>query len=188
MRTLAAVLALAFLAAGCGPSEEAPAGPEADPAATTTGEPPRLVSITADGLQEEIRALDADAVVLNVWATWCGPCRVEFPEFVRYSRDKAGEGVAVRFLSVDESGDLARVQQFLVEHGVSGRTYLTAEGTDIVAALAAPNRWAYGIPVTLIYGPDGELRDFWEGTVNYDFLDAKVQRVLAAAGETAAAG
>src|SRR5690606_23622229 len=128
------------------------------------------------------------AVVLNVWATWCGPCRVEFPEFVRYSRDKAGEGVAVRFLSVDESGDLARVQQFLVEHGVSGRTYLTAEGTDIVAALAAPNRWAYGIPVTLIYGPDGELRDFWEGTVNYDFLDAKVQRVLAAAGETAAAG
>jgi thiol-disulfide isomerase/thioredoxin len=183
MRALLLLILLAPLAPGCGPASEAPV--DADPAALETPAEAHVVSVTADALKEEIRAMDEDVVILNVWATWCGPCRSEFPEFVRYSRDTAGEDVAVRFLSVDESRQLAQVREFLAEHGVGGRTYLSAEGTDIVIALAAPNRWTYGIPVTLLFGPDGEVRDYWEGAVTYDFLQAKVERVRAAVGETA---
>jgi len=84
----------------------------------------------------------------------------------------------VRFLSVDEPQDLERVRRFLVGNGAEGRTYLTDEGTDIVADLAQPFRWTYGIPVTIIFGPDGEVRDYWEGAVTYDFLHAKVKGVL----------
>ena len=165
-------LSAVILLAGCGPGDDASDGP------------PALVPVTAAALQDEVRSLDAEAVVVNVWATWCGPCRAEFPEFVRFAKDMAGEGVEVRFLSVDEPDARPQVEQFLAQHGARGRTYLSAEGTDIVAALAAPNRWTYGIPVTLIYGPDGQVADFWEGSVNYDFLQAKVERVrgMAAAG------
>lgn len=189
MRTLLVAFVLVLLGAGCGPGEEtatdaSPVG--AEPTADTPAEPLRLVSVTADALKQEVRDLDADVVVVNAWATWCGPCRIEFPEFVRFARDKAAEGVAVRFLSVDEASALPQVQQFLAEHGVTGRTYVTAEGTEIVGTLAAPNTWGYGIPATLIYGPDGELGAFWEGTVNYDFLEAKVRQVREAAADAGA--
>lgn len=170
---------LAVIAAGCGPSGESPP----DAAETAVTEEAQIVAVTADVLKREIADLDADAVVLNVWATWCGPCRIEFPEFVRFGRDMADRNVAVRFLSVDEPDLRPQIEQFLTEHEVGGRTYLSAEGTEIVNALAAPNPWTYGIPVTFIFGPDGELRDYWEGVVNYDFLDAKVTRALAASSE-----
>lgn len=172
-RTLIASLVL--FVAGCAPGGgEVPEADSSGVAEATA--PPELVAVTADALREEVRELDADVVVLNVWATWCGPCRAEFPEFVRYDRETPDEEVAVRFLSVDEPQDLPRVQAFLADHGVQGRTYLTDEGTEIVADLAAPFPWAYGIPVTLLFGADGQVRDYWEGAVNYDFLQAKVQQ------------
>ena len=161
------VLALFFIVAGCQPAEEeAPTGPE-------------ILSVTAVELVQDISDLDADAVVVNVWATWCGPCRAEFPEFVRYGQDKADEGIAVRFLSVDDPTVMDRVELFLDQHGVVGPTYFSSEGADIATQLAAPNPWAYGIPVTFIYDGDGTLRAYWEGASTYDFLDAKVRQVLA---------
>ena len=156
------------LAAGCNPT----AGGDG------VSDRAEIRSVTSEQLVEDLTALDANAVVLNVWATWCGPCRAEFPEYVRYGHDKAEEGIAVRFLSVDDPGVLAQVQQFLDQHGVTGPTYLSGEGADIAGRLAAPNPWSYGIPVTFIYDGDGTLRAYWEGAANYDFLDAKVQQVL----------
>jgi thiol-disulfide isomerase/thioredoxin len=174
MRTLLPLLAVALLI-GCGPG---------GPSETASGDALEIVPVTAAQLQDEVRRLDADAVVVNVWATWCGPCRSEFPEFVRFARDTEDQGVEVRFLSVDEPELRQQVGDFLAQYGARGRTYLSAEGTTIVATLAAPNRWTYGIPVTLVYGPDGQLLDFWEGAVTYDFLQAKVERVreMTAAG------
>lgn len=161
------LLALFFLIAGCQPAEgEAPTNAE-------------IRSVTAVELIQDVADLGAEVVVVNVWATWCGPCRAEFPEFVRYGQDKADEGIAVRFLSVDDPTVMDRVQLFLDQHGVVGPTYFSREGADIAGRLAAPNPWAYGIPVTFIYDGDGTLRAYWEGASNYDFLDAKVRQVLA---------
>ena len=144
------LLALFFIVAGCQPAEEeAPTGPE-------------ILSVTAGELVQDISDLDA-----------------EFPEFVRYGQDKAAEGIAVRFLSVDDPTVMDRVELFLDQHGVVGPTYFSSEGADIATQLAAPNPWAYGIPVTFIYDGDGTLRAYWEGASTYDFLDAKVRQVLA---------
>lgn len=180
MRRLVPVFLLAFLV-GCGPSETPP--PPADSAASAEDgpalpPPPDVANVDAEQLLAEVGRLDADLIFVNVWATWCGPCRVEFPEFVRFGRDKAGEDIAVRFLSVDDEGALPQMISFLRQQGVTGRTYLSSIGSGIVAELAAPRRWSYGIPATVVVNREGRVIDFWEGAVNYDFLAAKAKQLL----------
>lgn len=161
--------ALLVLAAGCR-SEQPGEAAEAAPA--------DLVRVDAEGLVDDVNALDAAATVVNVWATWCTPCVAEFPEIMRYGREMAERDIAVRFVSVDEEGALPQVRAFLTRQGVTGRTYVAATGTDLVQSLHP--LWTGGIPVTLIFDRDGYVRDVIEGLVNYDYLAARVDQVLAA--------
>lgn len=150
-----------------------------------------LRPVDADALLADLEALDARVVVLNVWATWCAPCRREFPDYVRYQREVEGEGIAVRFLSVDALDVHDRVQTFLQEHGAGGPHYVSSSGeSDIVEAIAYARGalWSHGIPVTFVFDGEGELKDFWEGAANYDLLRQRIDAVLAAppAGSAAA--
>ena len=133
--------------------------------------------VTEAEMRSVIESTDADYVLVNVWATWCGPCRAEFPEFIRFARDHADEGVALHFLSIDAAKNLSKVHQFLDAQGADEPTYISAEGGRIVQALAAPERWSQGIPVTFIFNGDGELLSWWEASATYDFIDAQLNRV-----------
>lgn len=177
------VLLVALVAlAGCAtetPATDQPVSTTSTPEAPAPANgAPDIRQVNAPGLLEDLVALDADLVIVNVWATWCGPCRVEFPEFVRFGRENAGNGIAVRFLSVDDQGAIPQMVAFLRNNGVDNRTYLSDTGSNIVATLAAPRRWSYGIPATFIFNREGDVVDFWEGAVTYDFLQAKVQQHL----------
>jgi thiol-disulfide isomerase/thioredoxin len=163
---LVAVLSLA----ACGPGS-APAAPNAF----------RLIEVDdVEQLTRGLDSLDARAVVVNVWATWCGPCIVEFPEFVRYDAAMEEQGVQVRFLSVDDPSIRPRVVQFLQERGWDEPSYL-AMSQDVVQGLsfAAHTIWDGSIPVTFVL-VDGKVRDMWIGTTTYQLLAARVDRLLAA--------
>jgi thiol-disulfide isomerase/thioredoxin len=54
-----------------------------------------------DGTDFDIKALRGKVIVMNFWATWCGPCRTEMPELSAFNRNYSGQGVAVIGLSVD---------------------------------------------------------------------------------------
>lgn len=138
-----------------------------------SGDPPELVMVNEESLMESLTTNGAHITVLNVWATWCGPCHVEMPAFVQYASD-APEDVAVRFLSVDDKGLDERILDFLTEYGVSDVSYYSEAGDAIVRQIH-PN-WTYGVPLTLIFNSEGLIADAWEGAVTYDFLEAKVVR------------
>ena len=97
------------------------------------------------------------------------------PEFVRFGNDKADESVAVRFLSIDDPQFLPQVEQFLARYGITGPTYFSGTGDQLIRDIHP--RWRYGLPTTLMIDRKMKIRDVWEGAVSYDFLMAKVERM-----------
>lgn len=165
MRTSILILALGILA-GC-------SGREVD------GDEIVIRPVSAEGLTEEVRAVGADLVVVNFWASWCLPCREEFPDFVRFSEEADPADVQVRFVTVDFEEDLPAAATFLREHGVSGTTFVK-EGKENPFISAISPRWSGGVPATAVYDRNGELLDFWEGKVSYEQLVQRVRAVQAA--------
>ncbi len=168
-----AVCLVSLLGAGCG------AGPPAGPA---PGQPfPALRLAALDRPGEPGNAVDVSAakgggdVVLNVWATWCEPCRREMASLQRLAHE--GGEVDVVGLSVDEDANLAR--EFLLAQGVRFANYSDPGGRaarEVLGVQALPQTFVVrrdGILVARVAGP----RD-WAG----DEARAMLRRALAPSG------
>ena len=130
VKTLAALLCLTLLAAtGCRQREAAdgetkPAAPQdakpaAPAAAASAGTDvgammPPYSAQWLDGSKFDLASTRGKVVLLNVWATWCGPCRYEIPELQAIHEEHASKGFQVIGVSVDESGADA-VKTFIEE-------------------------------------------------------------------------
>jgi len=88
------------------PAETTQAAPASETTATTdVGTPmPEYAAMNLDGSKFDLAAKRDKVVLLNVWATWCGPCRYEIPELQQISETYASRGLEVIGVSVDESG------------------------------------------------------------------------------------
>lgn len=118
----------------------------------------RVDSIDARGYTRLIDSLKGKAVVVNMWATWCGPCRDEFPELVRFDREMAQRGVAFVSISMDmESARDTQVVPFLVKQHASFRTYIKAPRGDEEFINAIDPDWTGALPATFIYDTSGHL-------------------------------
>ena len=178
---LAPILSLLLALAGCQP--DAPAEAEAASAAPS-GNSDVIEVVSAEALVNDLDGVEAETVVLNFWATWCGPCRMEFPEFIRYDAEMEGEGVEVRFVSLDQPVDLGMVHAFLDEHEVTEPSYLYTGQGDVTTAL---NPFVGNtLPVTMILDGDRIVRNTHVGLMTYDELTEAVAAVRE--GGDAAAG
>jgi cytochrome c biogenesis protein CcmG/thiol:disulfide interchange protein DsbE len=157
---VAAMLALATLAAGCGSSQGGDYGGEhPDYGTALAGSPPPLAALYRQGnellgggrdaYEKRIEALRGYPVVVNVWASWCGPCRFEFPTLQRLS---ARYGKRVAFLGVDSQDSEDAARTFLSEAPVPYPSY-TDPDEDIKESLGA----GFGVPDTAFYDRRGEL-------------------------------
>lgn len=153
-------------------------------AACTGQEPPGdlvIESVSAEELLDEVRAVDTDIVVVNFWASWCLPCRAEFPEFVRFAEETDPSEAQVWFVSIDFEEDLPHAAEFLREHGITGTTFVK-DGKDGPFLSAINPEWSGAIPATALYDRDGKRLAFWEGLVTYDQLAERVRTVRQSSG------
>lgn len=91
-------------------------------------------------------------VLVNVWATWCGPCREEIPSLQALYRDFAPRGFKIVAVSVDDPGKAREVQRFMQGFGVT---------FDVLHDPAGDIRRVYqttGVPENFVIGPDGVVR------------------------------
>jgi thiol-disulfide isomerase/thioredoxin len=144
---------------------------------TSAASAPALRPATASDILKAVRAPGARAVVVNVWATWCLPCREELPDLLRLRRDYASRGVRVILVSGDFSSDAEQAAGFLGELGVDFPTYLK-QGTDMEFIDAFDRKWSGALPATFIYDAAGRQKGAIHGIATYAQLEEHVRGVL----------
>ena len=138
---------------------------------------PDLSPATASTLLAAVRSPKAKAVLVNVWATWCQPCREEFPDILRLRQAYEERGLRVVLVSGDFPSDRARAVNFLAEHGVDFPTYIK-DGDDMAFIDGLNKAWSGALPATFLYDTKGSLLEWWEGKASYSLLEKKVLLAL----------
>ncbi len=188
--TTALALSLATLAllTSCGPADRGARGPVGSVANTASGpetgavraldpEKLALTRVSAGELQALVRSPGARATLVNVWASWCQPCREEFPDLVRLARTYEGKGLRLVFVSADFEEDVPAARKFLAKQGVGWPTYLkTGDDMQFIDSLDA--RWSGALPGSFLYDESGRLRRIWEGKADYATIEERLLSVL----------
>jgi cytochrome c biogenesis protein CcmG, thiol:disulfide interchange protein DsbE len=141
---------------------------------------PALKAPTFNGQEFDLAALRGKVVVLNLWATWCSPCRVEMPALETFYAKFRGRGVTVIGLNENDPTDLAEVKQVM-----AGFSY-----PAVMAATAPVNdfRTPRVLPITYVIDAQGVIKaKLWPGgtPVTEENLEKAVLPLLPAAAPTA---
>jgi thiol-disulfide isomerase/thioredoxin len=141
--------------------------------------PPRgIVDLDETGW-ERLRAQQRGRVLLvNFWATWCEPCREEFPNLVRLYDAYRSRGLSVVAISMDEPESVPAIEQFLKSQKANFGSY-QQQFKDFEALVNSINpRWRGGIPATFLYDRQGRLVESWQGATTYEEFESAVKPLL----------
>jgi len=181
---ISAYTAAAFagvLIASCG-SRQSPSAQDSITAAeaTTARSRPALPEIqdaSADDVLAAVREPGARVVVVNVWATWCAPCRQEFPDLMRLNERYQDRGMRLVLVTADFDDQIGEARQFLAQQGIEFLTYhKTGNDQRFIDGLSP--KWTGALPATLVYDSHGVLRHFWEGRATFATMESNVLDVL----------
>ncbi|MEP6900553.1 MAG: TlpA disulfide reductase family protein [Actinomycetota bacterium] len=122
-------------------------------------------------------------LLVNFWATWCGPCKVEFPELVKIDADYRSKGLNFVVVTIDNLGAMdSIVVDFLKSYESTMPSYLLdlSSRREIFRAIRqiAPTA-RDGFPLTLLYDTDGKLVYQKNGVIDAKLLRTKIDKVLA---------
>ncbi len=146
-----------------------------DGAAVEVGRPAPAYAATAlDGGPSSLEALRGQVVLLNVWATWCIPCRTEMPALEALHQKYRTAGLKVIGVSIDAAADAERVKGFARDLGVTYPLWL--DGEDRVSGVF----FAVGVPTTYLIGKDGTL--LWRKMGGLEMNDPTLEKALTGAG------
>jgi len=164
------VTALFFLCAGCGKDERKEAGPAqsdrsapaVSPAPAEPVKAPPFKIKTFDGKDLSLEDMKGSLVVVNFFASWCGPCRIEAPEFESAWSKLKGQGVKFVGIAVDDTEENARM--FVKKFGLTFPT-----GFDATGQIMRDYQINF-MPRTYFIGKDGMLLYVHHGMMNEEQL------------------
>jgi len=158
------------------------ADPHTGRAAVVAIASPEIRPATHADLKAAVEAARGHVVVLNVWATWCGPCRAEFPDLLQLYRTYRERGMELMLVSADFDDQLGAARAFLAANDVDFPTYLKT-GDDMEFIDSIDPGWTGALPATFVYDETGRLRTFWEGRATYAEMERRILPVLGSASE-----
>lgn len=131
------------------------------------------------GYRQRLAAERGRVVVVNFWATWCEPCREEFPALIRLHRRYAARDLTLLSISLDAPHlrDTA-VKQFLAEQRPTFPVFVKTAGDADAFINAIEPSWSGALPATLIYNRTGARQHFLLGQQTLAELEARIRPLL----------
>jgi peroxiredoxin len=129
-------------------------------------EPVSLDTISAEGIKKLVKNGSDKLRLINVWATWCGPCVVEFPEFVSMNRMYRRRDFEFISISADEPAKKDKALQFLLKQEASNTNYIFSTDDKYKLIEAIDPNWQGALPYTLLVEPGGRIVYAKEGPID----------------------
>jgi thiol-disulfide isomerase/thioredoxin len=149
---------------------------------TAAASRPKVTEVKEDGLKSLLKVGEARErpLLVNFWATWCAPCREEFPDLVKLRGRYAAEQIDFALVSLDDISDIeTAVPDFLVESGASALpAYLLHSEDDNAAINLVDPQWGGELPATFLYDRSGRLVFNHKGRIKPAELQAAIDKTL----------
>ena len=130
------------------------------------------------GLKETLKRNQGHVVVLNFWATWCVPCREEFPHLVRLAGKYRERGLQLVFFSMDEKDQIEQVRKFLQDQKVDFETFIRSGGDFEALVNFIDPDWIGAIPATFVFDRQGKKVKSFVGGQKYEEFEKAVMPLL----------
>jgi thiol-disulfide isomerase/thioredoxin len=119
--------------------------------------PVALEEIDVQGIKELVKNTSNKLRLINIWATWCGPCKIEFPDFVIIDRMYRGRPFELITISADKMDRKAEVLDFLKSQEASNKNYIFNGGDVYQMIEAVDPEWQGALPYTMLIEPGGKI-------------------------------
>jgi len=129
-------------------------------------EPVTLDSISDQGIKDLVENHTDKLRLINVWATWCGPCVTEFPEFITMNRMYRKRDFEFISISADEMGKQNKALQFLQRQQASTKNYIYSGDSKYKLIEAIDPKWPGALPYTILVEPGGKIVFAKEGIID----------------------
>ena len=138
---------------------------------------PKVTQINEVGLKTAIKT-NGKPLLVNFWATWCDPCREEFPDLVKIDADYKGK-IDFITVSLDDLAEINRdVPKFLSGMKAQMPAYLLKVEDEGAVISSITKDWQGGLPFTILYNEKGDIAYFRQGKIKTDILRGEIEKLI----------
>ncbi len=146
---------------------------------------PKLTTVTSRELERALRPGKGRPLLVHVWASWCVPCRAEWPRLAAYLRQVGDRRLDVVTVALDEPSQARAAARVLEESGgLPGRCLLAAAEPAGPVLRSLDAEWDGSLPTTLLFDAGGTVQLAQRGVTRLGALEDEVNRVVGAAPRT----
>ncbi|HWN75757.1 MAG TPA: TlpA disulfide reductase family protein [Candidatus Udaeobacter sp.] len=147
-------------------------------AAAQTPAPKDPELIDTQGYQKLLQQYKGKPLLVTFWATWCEPCRDEYPMLNELAKQYAPQGLKVVGVSLDQDGDLILMRRFLARYKPVFPNYRKKKGDEDAFVQAVLPKWDGAIPASVFYAKDGQQIGHLVGAGDHDTYEAAIKMLL----------
>ena len=155
------------------------AGVLAAPQKPKTAAPRDPGLIDGQGYQKLVQQYRGKPLVVNFWATYCEPCRDEYPMLNELAKQYAPQGLKLIGVTLDQDGDLVLMRRFIARYKPIFPNYRKKpeEGEDAFRVAVLPD-WNGSLPITIFYAKDGRPVEHFVGERNREAYEGAIRSLL----------
>ena len=145
-------------------------------AQTAAPRDPELIDL--QGYQKMVQQNKGKPLLVTFWATWCEPCRDEYPMLNELAKQYAPQGLKVVGVNMDQDGDLILMRRFLARYKPVFPNYRKKRGEEDAFSQGVMSGWNGSLPASFFYAKDGTMIARQLGAADHDTYEALIRALL----------